>query len=100
MDKANSHAKDGMDQPNSGTAEIDPSVYMCDDQPTAPAPTNTEAYTEPEENLVNTASAGLGAVSVRARPPKDEWFRSHPDASMSTGNAASERQDGRAIRGP
>src|SRR5438067_861695 len=85
MSKSNEHAGDGIDQPKNSAAEIDPSVYMCDEKPAAAEPISTEAYTEPEENIVNIVPVGLGAVSVRARPPKDEWFRSHPDGSMSIG---------------
>src|SRR5262245_53364525 len=80
----NGYAEDGMDGPKGSAPEIDPSNYTLNEETTNQT-TDTNAYTEPEENLVNIETVGLGAISVRARPPKGDWFRSHPDGVMSTG---------------
>jgi hypothetical protein len=79
----NGFAADGMDPPTNAT-EVKASDYMSDETPMTAA-TDTSAYVEPEENIVSIVSVGLGAISVRSRPPKDDWFRAHPDGAMSTG---------------
>jgi hypothetical protein len=77
----------GHDQDEIGTPKADSSAseYMMPDEPPTAKPADTSAYTTPEDDLVNIVPVGLGAITVRSRPPKDDWFRSHPDGAMATG---------------
>src|SRR5690242_17991183 len=70
---SNGHATDGMDIPR--IAEAGASDYITSEEQATARSENTSAYTEPEENLVKFETMGLGAITVRSRPPKDDWFR-------------------------
>ena len=61
------------------------SDYMMPDEQPGAKSTDTSEYTIPEDNLVDTSPVGLGAVKVLPRPPKDDWFRTHPEGAFSKG---------------
>jgi len=80
--------KNGYDQNGITTVkatEGSASDYMMPDEQPATKSPDTSAYTTPEDNLVDIVPVGLGAITVRPRPPRDDWFRTHPDGAFSTG---------------
>lgn len=80
----NGFSPDGMD-PKATSTEPKMSDYTMTDEPAPQKVADTSAYTAPEDDLVNIVSVGLGAIAVRSRPPRDDWFRAHPEGAMATG---------------
>jgi len=81
---ANGFAADGMDV-NVTATETKVADYTMVDEPVPQKVTDPSAYTTAEDDLVSIVPLGLGALTVRSRPPKDDWFRAHADSAMSTG---------------
>ena len=53
MSKSNEHAGDGIDQPKNSAAEIDPSVYMCDEKPAAALKLDRAGWSRVLDRMMN-----------------------------------------------
>jgi hypothetical protein len=80
----NGYTDDGMDV-NVTSTQKKVSDYTMADEPAPRKVADTSAYTTPEDDLVKIVPVGLGAIAVRSRPPRDDWFRAHPEGTMATG---------------